>query len=317
MVSNLDIAALSVPSGERQMQVVTADLGDRQVQVPIIAINGARDGPRVAVTAGVHGAEYVGIEGARRLGMSVDPATMHGSIVVVPVMNTTSFFARSIYTSGLDANNLNRMFPGNASGEPAERLADWLFRTIISPADFFVDMHGGDMIEALVPFAIYLETENKAVETASRDMANAYGIEIVIRGATPGSAYGAATQAGIPAIIAEIGGQGLWNDQLAGEHAEGARRVLRHLGVLPGGEPPATPHRSLETNAWMRAHHTGLLHPSVSIGETVRKGQTVGNVIDYFGRELEQLTAVEDGDILFLVTSLAINEGDPILAIGA
>jgi predicted deacylase len=136
-------------------------------------------------------------------------------------------------------------------------------------------------------------------------------------GATPGSAYGAAAQAGIPAIIAEIGGQGIWNDELADRHAEGARRVLQHLGVLPGGEPPALPHRDLGTNAWMRAGRSGLLHPAVAIGETVRKGQTVGRITDYFGRELEQLTAVEDGDILFLVTSLAINEGDPILAIGA
>lgn len=317
MTSNLEVAGLSVTPGERDMQAVTADLGDRQVQVPVIAINGAEDGPRVAVSAGVHGAEYVGIEGARRLAAGIDPATVHGSVVIVPVMNTTSFFARTIYTSGLDNNNLNRMFPGNAEGEPAERLAHWLFRTIITPSDFYIDMHGGDMIEALVPFAIYLETDDKEVENASRDMANAYGIEIVIRGATPGSAYGAATQAGIPAIIAEIGGQGVWNDQLADEHAEGARRVLRHLGVLPGGEPPASRHRSLETNAWMRAHHTGFLLPTVSIGDTVRKGQSIGSITDYFGKELESLTAVEDGDILFLVTSLAINEGDPILSIGA
>lgn len=317
MTSNLEVAGLSVTPGERDMQAVTADLGDRQVQVPVIAINGAEDGPRVAVSAGVHGAEYVGIEGARRLAAGIDPATVHGSVVIVPVMNTTSFFARTIYTSGLDNNNLNRMFPGNAEGEPAERLAHWLFRTIITPSDFYIDMHGGDMIEALVPFAIYLETDHKEVENASRDMANAYGIEIVIRGATPGSAYGAATQAGIPAIIAEIGGQGVWNDQLADEHAEGARRVLRHLGVLPGGEPPASRHRSLETNAWMRAHHTGFLLPTVSIGDTVRKGQSIGSITDYFGKELESLTAVEDGDILFLVTSLAINEGDPILSIGA
>lgn len=317
MASNLDVAGLSVAPGERDMQVVTADLGVRQVSVPIIAINGAEDGPRVAVSAGVHGAEYVGIEGARRLATSIDPTTVHGTVVVVPVMNTSSFFARTIYTSGMDNNNLNRMFPGNSEGEPAERLADWLFRTIIAPSNFYIDMHGGDMIEALVPFAIYLETDDKDVENASRDMANAYGIEIVIRGATPGSAYGAAAQAGIPAIIAEIGGQGIWNDQLADEHAEGARRVLRHLGVLPGGAPPATGHRSLETNEWMRAHHTGFLQPAVSIGDTVEKGQSIGSITDYFGRELEHLTAVEDGDILFLVTSLAINEGDPILSIGA
>lgn len=316
MPSTLDVAGLSVPPGERVMQVVNADLGDNQVQVPIIAVNGRQEGRRVTVSAGVHGAEYVGIEGARRLGTSLDPATVSGSVVVVPVMNTTAFFARSIYTSGLDNNNLNRMFPGDANGAPAQRLAAWLFREIIRPADFFVDMHGGDMIEALMPFAIYLETGNQTVDEASRAMANAYGIEIVIRGETAGSAYGAAAQAGVPAIIAEIGGQGIWSDALAHQHATGARRVLQHLGVLPGGEPLPVPHRSLGSFPWLRAHHRGLLHPTVSIGETVQQGQTVGRITDFFGHELEQLTAPENGDVLFLVTSLAINEGDPILAIG-
>jgi len=317
MPANLDVAGLSVPAGERHVQVVQADLGDRQVDVPIIAVNGAQSGPRVTVTAGVHGAEYVGIEGARRLGTSLDPAEVQGSVVVVPVMNTTAFFTRSIYTSGLDNNNINREFPGDPNGEPAQRLAYWLFQNIIKPSDYFVDMHGGDMIEALVPFAIYLQTGNETVDETARQMADAYGIEIVIRGATPGSAYGAAAQAGIPAIIAEIGGQGVWDEALVTEHAEGARRVLRHLGVVPGGEPAPTQHRSLTEFPWLRSNHDGLLHPFVGLGDRVEKGQPVARVTDYFGRELEQHTAPETGEVLFLVTSLAINQGDPILAVGA
>src|SRR5579875_1109954 len=174
MPANLEVAGLTVPPGERRMQVVQADLGNRTVEVPIIAINGTQEGPRVTVSGGVHGAEYVGIEGARRVGTSLDPATVSGSVVVIPIMNTTAFFKRSIYTSGLDGNNINRMFPGDPNGDPAQRLAAWLFDNLIHPSDYFVDMHGGDMIEALVPFAGYLESGNKRVDETSRKMAESY-----------------------------------------------------------------------------------------------------------------------------------------------
>src|SRR5947199_9045249 len=121
----LTVADLSVDPGTRATSVASVSISGRSVPVPIIGVAGAQDGPRVAVTGGIHGAEYVAIEAARRIGMTVDPAELRGSLVVVPISNTTSFQARSIYTSGLDDQNLNRVFPGNPDGSPSEVLAHW------------------------------------------------------------------------------------------------------------------------------------------------------------------------------------------------
>jgi predicted deacylase len=317
-MTSLNVGDLRVEQGRRETRVMSVPVDGRSVDVPVIAINGAHEGPRIAITGGIHGAEYVGIEAARRLGTEIDPAELAGSLVVVPIANTTAFFKRSIYTSGLDENNLNRMFPGNPQGDPSQVLATWLFENIIHPSHYYIDLHGGDMIEALVPFVIYLESENKQVEEASLAMARATGIPRIIRGVTPGSTYAAATAAGIPAILAEIGGQGLWSDQLAEQHKEGALRVLRHLGALPGGAPAAgNDQRLYDTFAWMRAGVGGLFHPSVQVGDMVRSGQPIGRITDYFGEELQRIEAVADGEIVFLVTSLAMNAGDPLLAIGA
>jgi predicted deacylase len=313
----LIVGDIRVERGQRITQVLEVSVGCERVVVPVIAINGEQDGPRVSVTAGVHGAEYVGIEAARRLGTEIDPTQVRGSIVVVPIVNTTSFHRRAIYTSGLDGNNLNRMFPGNKNGTPSERLAHWIFETIIRPSDYYLDLHGGDMIEALVPFAIYLASEDKQVEQTSLEMAQATGIERIIRSLTAGSTYAAATAAGIPAVLAEIGGQGVWSDELVEAHKEGALGVLRYLGVLPGDQPVHAGQRVYDTFAWMRAEQDGLFHPNVQIGETVREGQPIGRITDYFGNELQSLAAVAGGEIVFLVTSLAMNAGDPLLAIGA
>jgi predicted deacylase len=311
----LRVAGLEVESGQRGTKVARVPAGETDVDVPIVAVNGRRDGPRVAITGGVHGAEYVGIEAARWLALRVDPEEVSGSLVVVPIANTTAFYRRSIYTSGLDDRNLNRSFPGRLDGSPSEALAHWLFQTVIRPSQYYIDLHGGDMIEALVPFVIYLQSENPEVEGGSRRMALATGIPRVIRSLTAGSTYAAATAAGIPSILAEVGGQGVWSEELVEQHVEGVMRVLRHLGVL-SGEPPALGEpRVHDTFAWSRADVSGLFYPLMEVGDRVQRGQLIGRVTDYFGKELQRVEAAVDGEVAFLVTSLAMNAGDPLLAI--
>jgi predicted deacylase len=306
---------MQVEPGTRQTAVAQVTIGSREVPVPVIAVNGAGNGPRVAITGGIHGAEYVAIEAARRIGMSIEPAEVAGSLVVVPISNTTSFEARAIYTSALDTHNLNRVFPGNPQGDPSEILADWIFRQIIEPSQFYIDMHGGDMIEALVPFVLAPHYSVPALDETALAMAHACGIPRIIHGDVSGSTCGAAADAGIPAILAEIGGQGIWTEDEVIAHMESTLRVLRHLGVLRGSVPDGGQGQVYDVFAWMRASVSGLFLPSVCVGEYVQEGQRVGAIVDYFGTPLEELHAVTSGEVGFLVTSLAMNEGDPILAI--
>ena len=107
------------------------------------------------MTAGVHGAEYASIAAALDLGQSLEPNDLRGQVIVVPVMNSPAFRARSIYVSPLDGKNLNRVFPGQALGTASEQIADWVFSNVIRQAEYYVDLHGGDLIEALVPFTIF------------------------------------------------------------------------------------------------------------------------------------------------------------------
>jgi predicted deacylase len=138
-----------------------------------------------------------------------------------------------------------------------------------------------------------------------------------MRSDTRGSTYSAAAAAGIPAILAEIGGQGVWNEDEVEEHMEGVRRVLRFLHVLPGEQPIDESRTIMETFAWIRSEHDGLFHPTVRVGDMVEEGQNVGKVTDYFGKELQRVDAPASGEVVFLVTSLAMNAGDPLLAIVA
>lgn len=86
---------------------------------------------------------------------------------MAPVMNMPSFRARSIYVSPLDGKNLNWVFPGRALGAASEQIAHWVFGNVISQAENYVDLHGGDLIEALVPFTIFFRSGNDRVDRLS------------------------------------------------------------------------------------------------------------------------------------------------------
>jgi predicted deacylase len=59
----------------------------------------------------------------------------------------------------------------------------------------------------------------------------------------------------------------------------------------------------------------GLWYPAISCGDSVKKGQILGEICDLFGESLATLKAGHDGLIVFLLTSLAVNEGDSLLSV--
>jgi hypothetical protein len=313
----LTIGSLSATAGEKTFGVNEFPVQGQPYRLPMWLINGAREGPTLLVTAGVHAAEYASIAAALDLGRTLDPKTLAGRVVVVPVLNVAGFGVRSIYICPLDGKNLNRVFPGNANGTASEQVADWLVQNVMKQADYYVDLHGGDLIEALVPFTIMFRSGNEQVDRASLEMAKAFGIHYLVRSETPGSAYAAATKAGIPSILAEAGGQGIWPPEDVERLGNGVDRVMRHLKMLPGPAPETTTYTLLDQFLWLRSEQDGFWYPAVSVGDRVKAGQGLGCVKDHEGRVLQAVTSPADGRVLFLVTALAINKGDPFLAVGA
>ena len=153
-----------------------------------------------------------------------------------------------------------------------------MFRHVISTADYYMDLHGGDLIEALVPFTIIFKSGNEQVNRTSRELGEVFGIEYLVRGETPGSAYGAAATAGIPSLLAESGGQGIWPRPDVDRLSEGVNRVMRHLEMIPGPAPEPRRSTLLDRFLWLRSEHDGFWYPAVSVGDAVKEGQDLGVV---------------------------------------
>jgi len=101
-----------------RFEVSETYLGD-PVEIPITVINGEHDGPRVCVTAAIHGDELNGVKAAQEVADTYDPAELHGTLVVVHVCNVPGYQAQQRYIPIYDQ-DMNRSFPGRQSRTPPD-----------------------------------------------------------------------------------------------------------------------------------------------------------------------------------------------------
>ena len=289
---------------------------------PYVAVHGAHPGPRVLITAGVHGSEYVSIDTAIRLGATLDAAKVHGQVLILPLLNPAAFWERTPYVSPIDNLNPNRVYPGKSQGTFSERLAYHVTERAMRHAEALIDLHGGDIPEALLPFTIWEETGNAAMDAKSRAMAEAFGMPATIalqpaKAPISGTTHAAAAHLGVAAVIAEDGNAGVYDAAITERMFEGAENALRALGVIPGGvrEVPK-PHRYARF-VWIRSQEAGFFRPAVKVGDMVAAGAPIGTLVDFFGQTRETIKAEAGGRMLFMLVSAAIKANGLICGIGA
>lgn len=281
------------------------------VEIPFGIIEGTASGPCLLVTAGVHGSEYCSIETAIRL-LAKKPEELTGTLVVLPILNVQGFRKRSIYIMPEDGKNLNRMFPGKPNGSTSERLAHWLVTNVYPQADAYLDLHGGDLDESLAPFTIFPNGCEK-----SKALATAFGIPVAIAASGEGYTVNAAHQVGVPSILPEIGGNGLWNENTVGEMMAGVERVMHYLDMIAGPVKPAPQTVPQFVTMWVpSAPSDGLWYPAKELSDPVAVGDVIGEIKDVFGKILATVQSEKEGFILYRLTSLSVNKGEALLGVG-
>jgi hypothetical protein len=280
---------------------------------PYITIKGAHDGPHATIIAGIHGGEYVSIRAAVRLARELDPAEVHGEILVVPIINLPSFWERMAFFNPYDGKNLNRVFPGKSKGTFTEALAYFVFNTIILPSDSFIDLHGGDMVEDLLPFTGCVAGGDPEVAARSRAMAEAFGLPFTnVRKIDPnrpgGMTYVSGAERGVASLLAEAGGVGQLTLDDVDILVDGTRRVLQVTGNLEG-EPVSPGTTFVSRSQTLFAPRDGFWIGDIRSGDKVKEGQQVGVILDLFGNQTDQITAPFDATVLYRTTSSAVKEG--------
>ncbi len=299
-----------MPKVEIEEKLLRRSHRDGEIRVPLIQIRGKGDGPTLCIVAGVHGSEYPGIEAALRLSKATVPENLKGTLRIVPICNLPAFLERSEAVCPVDGKNLNRVFPGNPQGSYTDVLADLVFSEVIKGADCVLNVHGGDIFEALVPYVGIGEPTDPALGQRCRELGRAYDVPFLVTFAGMTSpSYGsdlnsAAQAAGIPAILAEAGGQGVLDEESVRVHLRGFTNVMKLLGMIAGKIERVEDTKELTSDFW-RVEEEGIFHPQVKLGDYVEVGQEIGLLTDWFGHRSYTLTAPRSAYIIAIVTTPA------------
>jgi predicted deacylase len=323
---------------------------------PVVSVTGAKQGPVLFVNAGVHGGEYPAVEAVIRLGKTLDPKKISGTVILMPVLNLPAFRTRTPFVCPIDNVNPNRVFPGDPHGSYSEQMTHALINEFVVHADAYVDLHGGDIPEALVPFVIcsseagLADFKPRDVAARSKEIAMAFGLPYVLTVSKPvrpskgQSSYAAAAEKGIPAVLAEAGGIGQMQEGAVALLSRGVINVMRHLEMIESvvdvtatannearmtndkTNPKSKIQKIADSNTattlltnfeWLYTKSTGVWYPEVAPGDAVRDGERIGTVGDLFGDTLEEIVSPVNGVVLFLTINPSVLDKGLLMGIGA
>jgi predicted deacylase len=297
----------------------TLDLGD--AKIPITTVHGAKPGPTLALTAGIHGYEYPPILALQRL--RVDPKKLAGTVIMVHVANMPSFLGRTVYFSPLDQKNLNRVFPGKPGGTASERIAYAITTEVIERADYLLDLHCGDGNESLRPYVYQIVTGEAALDSRIAELVAHCGFDhiIVDRGRPKDAAASmycsnTAIRRGKPAVTVEAGFLGVPDQRSTEMIVRGVENVMRYLKMTPGAARKLKRPVFFDPAPVIASPATGILYPQVKRDQMVRKGAVVARITDFFGRKIADVRSPVTGKVLYVVATPPIVEGQPVACVG-
>ena len=312
MTESLTVAGAHVPPGERRdlaPLVSESYTGDRTT-LPMAVVNGAGNGPTVFVTAAIHGDELNGIAICQQLLPALDPATLRGAVVIVPIVNVMGAQIRSRYMP--DRRDLNRSFPGTSRGSMAARIARILHEEVVLGSAVGIDLHTAANRRANVPQLRIDTSDARALE-----LAEVFGAPYVLDASLrPGSLRESAQQRGVPVLTYEAGEPLRFDDEAIAIGLDGILRVLHRLDMVDDAPAPAPPPLVMHESTWLRADRGGILELLVGWGDRVEQGQPVWTTTGPLGAERATMESPVDGAVIGGTTIPLVAPGDAVLHIG-
>ncbi|MDH3471694.1 MAG: succinylglutamate desuccinylase/aspartoacylase family protein [Acidimicrobiia bacterium] len=306
--SSFAIGGDSVPAGQQakfEMPISRLTSGTL-VSLPLLVFHGRKEGPTVWISAAVHGDELCGVEIIRQVVSDLDPATMAGTLIAVPVVNVFGFNTGDRYLP--DRRDLNRSFPGSARGSLASRIAHLVMTEVVSRCSVGIDLHTGSDHRTNLP-----QVRADLDDADTMALARAFAAPIAIHSRTrDGSLRAAATEAGATVLLYE-GGEALRFDPATIEKGrDGTRRVLAKLGMTKTAVRASGERLLSRRSRWVRAPKSGILHLSAALGTQVSKGDTIATIVDLYGNRLSRMAAGNKGIIIGHTQHPLVNQGDAV-----
>jgi len=295
---------------ELQLQFAESYLG-RPVTVPVHVLRGPKSGPRVFMTAAIHGDEVNGLGIIRELIYNRQPRLVQGTLILIPVVNIYGLERHSRYMP--DRRDPNRCFPGSTTGSLTSRLAHAVFDQVVRQCDYGLDFHSAPVRRTNYP-NVRADMRNNR----TRMLAKVFGSELIVNSKGPvGSLRRCAVEAGIPTIILEAGEVWKIEPRVVEIGVKGCINVLKALGMIRGAPKTPSLQVSVSKTMWVRANKGGILAFHARPGDLVRQSQPLATNFSVFAREQTALLAPADGLVLGMSTMPAVKPGEAVYHIAA
>jgi len=308
--STLRIGGGLVEPGTRaRLEIPVARLPTQTwLSLPLEVVNGISEGPRLWISAAVHGDELNGVEIVRQVLGKVEPGKIRGALLAVPIVNVYGFINQSRYLP--DRRDLNRSFPGSDTGSLASRLAHLFMTEVVRHCTHGIDLHTGSNHRSNLP---QVRADLRDVET--RRCAKAFAAPVMMHAQTrDGSLREAATRLGKQVLMYEAGEPLRFDMSAVSLGVRGILRVMAALGMRTRSSRKAVPPSTeVAKSTWVRARRSGILRVDVNLGDRVAKKQALGTITDVFGENAITVRAPIDGLIIGYTNNPLVNQGDGIL----
>lgn len=294
--------------------------------MPVTIISGKEKGPVFTIIAGIHGFEYPPITAVQELIKEIDPKKLKGTLIVVPIANVGSFYKRTPFVNPSDHKNLNNAFPGSETGTSTEQIANYITKQIIPQSDVFLDIHGGDANEDLLPFVCYYNNTSEEKKTLlTSKLSEISGINHIvsypytITKTEPAKyAFKQASQNGKTALSIEAGKLG--NVQTEAVHLikKAVYNMLNYMEMYSNGTAPVKNPSAVYLNnqEYVKAEVAGIFNSTLKSGDYIKKGDKIGFVSNEFGKVLIEIKSPATGIILYKIGTPPVNKGETVFCIG-
>lgn len=292
--------------------------------IPITIIKGKKQGPVFTMVAGVHGFEYPPIVAVQELLQEIDKEHLTGTLIIIPIANIAAFYNRTMFLNPLDKINLNRAFPGSKNGTVTQKIAHVITSDIIAKSDVFLDIHGGDANEDLLPFVCYYNNKQKQEQTdKAKRLSEVSGFKYVVsygytlKDDKPAKfVFKQAVQDGKIALSIESGKLGNVQNDAVKLIKKGVYNMLSEMKMYKNSIK--TDHGIVRINKqnYIKATEKGIFYSDYKAGDFVKEGDIIGYTKDEFGKIISDIKAQHSGVIMYKIGTPPVNIGDTIMCIG-
>lgn len=282
------------------------------MNLPVHVVNGLHPGPRLFISAAIHGDELNGVEIIRRVLQQKALRRLNGAVIAVPIVNIFGLIQHSRYLP--DRRDLNRVFPGSRNGSLAAQLAYILLEDIVKKCTHGIDIHTGALHRSNLP-----QIRANLDDPITLELAKAFGVPVLINSTVrDGSLREAAAENGVTMLLYE-GGEALRFDELcirAG--VRGVMQTMRKLGMLPQRRQKnkvlVEPFIA-RSSSWVRASLSGIFRSYKDLGDYVEQDEVLGKISDPSDMFIDQgyeICANSSGIIIGKTKLPLVSQGDAL-----